>query len=162
MTDVIIRDAEEKDAEHIRRLLRQVLEVHASVRPDIFIPGTAKYTVNEVKALIKDAGRRSYVADCDGDVLGYALCVIKEPEDRANTVPSKTLYIDDLCVDEAVRERHIGARLFEHVKAEAKRLGCRYVTLNVWDGNGAARAFYDKMGLKPRLTQMELKIDENV
>ena len=162
MSDITVREAEEKDAEQIWRLLHQILEVHAAIRPDIFAAGTSKYTVDEVKELIADGTRRSFVADNGGAVLGYALCVLKEPSDHANTVPVRTLYIDDLCVDEPCRGRRIGARLFEHVKAEAKRMGCSYVTLNVWEDNGAAKAFYDKMGMKTRLTQMELKIDETV
>lgn len=66
-----------------------------------------------------------------------------------------TLYIDDLCVDANTRGMHIGQALFEHVKKEAKRMGCYDVTLNVWEGNDSARHFYEKMGLKVKETQME-------
>ena len=30
------------------------------------------------------------------------------------------------------------------------------ILLNVWEGNDAARAFYDRMGMKPKETRMEL------
>ena len=39
-----IRKAEEKDILRIIELLGQVLQIHADIRPDIFIPGTTKYT----------------------------------------------------------------------------------------------------------------------
>lgn len=39
-----IRRAEKKDIDRINELLGQVLEIHAQIRPDIFIPGTTKYT----------------------------------------------------------------------------------------------------------------------
>lgn len=42
-----IRKAEEKDILRIIELLEQVLQIHADIRPDIFIPGTTKYTNNE-------------------------------------------------------------------------------------------------------------------
>ena len=42
-----IRKAEEKDILRIIELLGQVLQIHADIRPDIFIPGTTKYTNNE-------------------------------------------------------------------------------------------------------------------
>ena len=51
--------------------------------------------------------------------------------------------------------RHIGEKLFEHVKNEAKRLGCYEVTLNVWAGNTSAEKFYEKMGLKTKERQLE-------
>ena len=44
---MIIRKAEEKDIPRILELLKQVLQIHADIRPDIFIPGTTKYTINE-------------------------------------------------------------------------------------------------------------------
>ena len=41
---MIIRKAEEKDIPRILELLGQVLQIHADIRPDIFIPNTTKYT----------------------------------------------------------------------------------------------------------------------
>ena len=32
-------------------------------------------------------------------------------------------------------------------KQEAKGLNCYRLTLNVWEGNDSAKAFYDKMGM---------------
>lgn len=65
------------------------------------------------------------------------------------------MFIDDLCVDEHARGMRVGEQLFTYVKEEAKRLGCYEVTLNVWEGNDSARGFYERMGLKPKETQME-------
>lgn len=38
-----IRKAEEKDIPRIMELLGQVLQIHAEIRPDVFIPGTTKW-----------------------------------------------------------------------------------------------------------------------
>mgnify|MGYP007106110978 CR=1 FL=1 len=43
-----IRRAKEKDVERLMELLGQVLQIHADIRPDIFIPGTTKYTKDEL------------------------------------------------------------------------------------------------------------------
>ena len=67
----------------------------------------------------------------------------------------KTLYIDDLCVDEATRGRGVGRSLFDHVLAYAREAGCHDVTLNVWELNPGARAFYERMGMRPLKTCME-------
>ena len=67
----------------------------------------------------------------------------------------KSLFIDDLCVDQEARGQHIGESLFEYVKSEAKQLGCYEVTLNVWAGNTPAEKFYEKMGMRTKERQME-------
>ncbi len=153
-----IRRAEKCDMQGILRLLSQVLELHAKIRPDLFIPGTTKYTDEELAGIISSDDTPVFVADDEGTVAGYAFCVIKQPPFTTTMKPAKTLYIDDLCVDENIRGKHIGTRLFDHVKEKAAELGCQYVTLNVWEGNDSARHFYDKMGMSVRETMMEIKL----
>ena len=70
-------------------------------------------------------------------------------------VPFKSLFIDDLCVDQNTRGQHIGEKLIEHVKEEAKKIGCYEVTLNVWAGNTSAEKFYEKMGFQTKERQLE-------
>ena len=156
----MIRRAAEKDLEQILNLLHQVLEVHAKLRPDLFIPGTTKYSPEELKELMRDDQKPIFVWTDENDVTrGYAFCVIQEPVISENMIPRRGLYIDDLCVDETCRGRHIGADLFDFVKEEAKRRGCYHLTLNVWDGNSNALAFYQKRGLKTQKTVMEMILD---
>ncbi len=150
-----IRNAKNKDAKPIVSLLRQVLELHAEIRPDIFQTGTTKYTENEVVGIISNENRRTYVAVDDNDnLIGFALCEVRNI-DSHNMIPRKEMYIDDICVDGNARGKHIGSQLFEHVKQEAKKLGCYEITLNVWEGNDSAKAFYNKMQMKPKSTTME-------
>ncbi len=152
-----IRLAQEKDIPKIIDLLQQVLEVHAKIRPDIFISGTTKYSFEDVKEMLGVETKPIYVAaDEEDNVLGYAICEIKEtPEDATNKVKFKQLYIDDLCVDEKARGQHVGKALFEYVKEEAKQMGCYEVTLAVWTGNDRAEAFYEGLGMKTKERIME-------
>ncbi len=151
-----IRKAAARDADRIIELLQQVLEVHAAIRPDIFISGTTKYTKNELEEILSDASKPIFVAVDDNDkVLGYAFCQFKEQPFSNNMVQFKSLFIDDLCVDSVCRGQHIGESLFDYVKAEAKKQGCYEVTLNVWTGNTGAEHFYEKMGMKTKERTME-------
>lgn len=151
-----IRRANEKDIPRLIELLGQVLQIHADIRPDIFIAGTTKYTNEELLEMIKDDTNPIYVAADENDVcMGYAFCRLREQPFSNNMVPFTSLFIDDLCVDALTRGQHIGEALFEHVKSEAKHLGCYEVTLNVWAGNTSAEKFYEKMGLKTKERQME-------
>ena len=151
-----IRRAKNGDVDKILELLNQVLELHAHIRPDIFVSGTTKYSRDELKEIVADDNKPIYVAVDDKDhVMGYAFCVLTEQPKREYMVPFKTIYIDDLCVEQQYRSQNVGTALFEYVKKEAVRLGCYDITLNVWEGNECARRFYDKMGMRVKETQME-------
>lgn len=102
-----IRRAEEKDIPRIIELLKQVLQIHADIRPDIFISGTTKYTTDELVKMINDDKKPIYVAvNGSGICVGYAFCQLQEQSFSNNTVPFKSLYIDDLCVDKEQRGKH--------------------------------------------------------
>lgn len=153
---ITIRRAQDRDTEKILKLLGEVLELHAKLRPDIFIPGSTKYTREELHGIFRNEETPVFVVLDDSDeVAGYVFCVIKQPPFSTNMKPMKTLYIDDLCVDESYRGQHLGTVLFDYVKYFAKQQDCYDITLNVWEGNNA-RKFYDKMGMFVKETQMEI------
>lgn len=150
-----IRRAEEKDMTAVDRLLSEVLEIHASIRPDIFVPGTRKYTDEQLRKIFQDEKRPVFVAVNEADeVLGYAFCIIRETHNE-NMKEFTTVFIDDLCVDEAARGMHIGKTLIDYVEEYARQIGAHNVTLNVWHGNDSAIAFYRKEGFGIQETVME-------
>lgn len=150
-----IRFADHRDIPGMIELLKQVGEVHHRIRPDIFRAGAQKYDEAALEALLKDPARPIFAAVKDGKLLGYCFCILETTENDPVLLDGKTLYIDDLCVDEACRGHHVGKALYEHACAYAREMGCRTVTLNVWSGNDSAQRFYEKQGLKPRKTYME-------
>ncbi len=151
-----VRRAQIKDIDKINDLLSQVLEIHANIRPDLFIHGTTKYTESQLSKMITDDNKPIYVAVNEKDeVVGYAFCVIENQAASSSVKPFKSIYIDDLCVDQNQRGTHIGKELFEYVKTEAEKMGCYEINLNVWEGNDTARTFYEKMGMKVKKTNME-------
>ena len=155
---MIVRRAEVKDIDFINKLLSQVLEIHAKLRPDLFISGTRKYTTEELTQIIKDDQTPIFVAEEDGTLYGYCFCMIEETKNSNNLHDMKTLYIDDLCVDENARGKHVGRTLYKYVVDYARSIGCQNITLNVWEGNHNARTFYEKMGFGVRKTMMEKKL----
>ena len=151
-----IRRAEAKDIPAINRLLCQVLEIHHKGRPDLFKGNAKKYTDSQLQDILSDESKPVFVAaDKNGNVLGYAFCVLKQHINNNILTDVKTLYIDDLCVDEESRGQHIGRQLFDFVYRYAKETGYYNLTLNVWACNAAARRFYEKCGLVPQKTEME-------
>ena len=151
----MIRKATKNDIEQIINLLHQVNMVHYQIRPDLFKPHTTKYNELELCKLLDDDSRPIFVFD-DNGVLGYAFCQITERQNNILLQDTKTLYIDDICVDESARGQHIGKSLFDLVLDYAKTIGCHNVTLNVWTGNDAALSFYQNMGMQVQKTTMEM------
>ena len=153
----MIRQANIADIPRIINLLHQVDMVHHQARPDLFKPDTTKYDEQELAMLLDDEAKPIFVYD-DGEVLGYAFCQLIEVQNDRLLQDRKTLYIDDLCVDETARGKHIGKALFDFVRNYAKSIGCHAVTLNVWEGNDSAIRFYQNMGMQPQKIGMEIKL----
>ena len=155
-----IRRAEQKDIPRIDALLRQVGAVHADGRPDLFKRGR-KYLPEDLAVLLKDETRPVFVAlDEAGCVIAHLFCRIEEtPEDSVHRA-CRTLYIDDLCVDETARRRHAAQALYEFTRAWAKENAFHNITLFVWDFNAPAKQFYEAMGMQPQKICMEEILEE--
>ena len=152
----MIRFAIEKDIPKIIDLLKQVCLVHHNGRPDIFKVGT-KYSAEELKVILKDESRPILVSvDENDNVQGYCFCIYQQHVNNSVLTDIKTLYIDDLCVDETLRGKHIGKELYESAVELAKDTGCYNLTLNVWSCNESALKFYESLGLLPQKIGMEL------
>ncbi len=109
----MVRKAAKRDVQAIIKLLHQVDMVHHVIRPDLFKPNTTKYNEQELEALLEDESKPIFVYD-NGQVLGHAFCMFTEVKDDKLLQNIKTLYIDDICVDEKARGKHVGNRLQQH------------------------------------------------
>ena len=149
------RRAQQKDIPQIHELLRQVNLVHYIGRPDLFKKSN-KYRDDELKEIIEDDTRPIFAATDDDDTMvGYCFCVHQQHINDNLLTDVKTLYIDDLCVDENARGQHIGKELYEYVLDRAKKDGYYNVTLNVWTCNESAMKFYESIGMTPYKIGME-------
>ena len=151
-----VRKATANDIPQILKLLSQVLEVHAAIRPDLFISGTVKYGADELSRIIADESSPVFVAEGEGgEILGHAF--VKITVNTSQNMPKglKSMYIDDICVDEKARGKHVGKALYDYCVEYAKAQGCYDISLNVWEGNDSADSFYKAMGMKVRKTTLE-------
>lgn len=153
---MLIRKAERKDITGILELLKQVLSVHAEIRPDIFKPNTTKYTDEELFYIVTNPLTPVFVAvDEDENILGHCFCKFIQYSNDNSLTNIKTLYIDDICVDENNRGKGIAKALYNYTQDFAKTENCYNITLNVWAGNDNAIRFYESMGLGVQKTTME-------
>lgn len=157
-TSCSVREARYNDVPAILHLLEQVNMVHHLGRPDIFKKAT-KYTDDELKAIMDDPGQLLLVAeDGEGKVCGHAFCIFQQHLGSQLLTDIKTLYVDDICVDDGHRRQNIGTALYEAVRKAATEHDCHNITLNVWELNPGAMAFYRSLGLTPLKTMLEERL----
>ena len=112
----------------------------------------SKYTVGEVKERLSKEDSGVFVAELDGNTVGYVFC------DVITEGAVQTLYIDDLCVDPNFRRMGIASMLADKTKEYAKEKNCTYLMLNVWEFNQSAIEFYENYGFQTRTRHMEIKL----
>lgn len=76
-----------------------------------------------------------------------------------NLVRGRFCYVDDLVVAEAERRHGLGARLLDAVAVEARRAGCRRLTLDTGLDNLLGQRFYFRYGMLPASLQFGLQLD---
>ncbi len=97
---------------------------------------------NVVRELAKIPHAFSLIAYLDNTPVGLANCF-----EAFSTFACKPIInIHDLAVLENCRGKGIGQKLLEKVEEIAKSQGCCKITLEVLDGNEAAKSVYKKFG----------------
>ena len=151
-----VRRATTSDIPRILELLVQVDMVHHNGRPDLFKGPATKYNAAQLEKIVQDDTTPVFVCVAeDGRIAGHGFCVHKQIVGDAVLTDVRTLYIDDICVDASARGEHVGTALYKAVKDIARSLGCHNITLRVWEFNGPAVSFYEKMGMGTQARIME-------
>ena len=104
---MIIKKAKKEQAEEIVELLKYICGIHKKGRPDIFVSGQPKYDTEDVCRLIDDENYHIISAEEDGRVVGYMIAELVDGSKHSHMRSVKTLYIDDICVDEAYAHKGV-------------------------------------------------------
>ena len=156
-----VRKALRKDIPRILELLVQVDMVHHLGRPDLFRGPATKYSATELEEILVNEDTPVFVCVDEKDIpLGHAFCMMKQVVGDSVLTDIKTLYIDDICVDETARKQKVGETLYQSVLDYAREQQCYNVTLNVWTCNPGAMKFYENMGMVPQKIGMEKILKE--
>ncbi len=147
--------ARESDWAAVNRLSRQVHDLHAAWRPDLYYSCDAPLPKEAFGDAIRN--RTLYVTKLADTVAGYVLLSILE-KGGEGVVEHKALRLDAICVDDALRGHGIGKAMVADVRALARAFGCREVILGVHPENDGAVAFYQKCGFFIRTIHMDMKV----
>ncbi|HOZ82327.1 MAG TPA: GNAT family N-acetyltransferase [Bacteroidia bacterium] len=129
-----IRKGTPADVEPALRLIKELAEYEKA----------PEQVINTVEQMLKDGfGEKPIfdllVAETNDNIVGIAIYFIKY-----STWKGKCLYLDDIVVQESLRGKGIGRKLFDAVAAEAKLQNCQQLQWQVLNWNEPAINFYKK------------------
>ena len=151
----MVRFAAENDLERVNVLRKQVNDLHAEGRPDVFKTGFGRELQEAARVLIQGENSDILVMERNGVLCGMA-CVdyVHKPESPYTRARS-FYHVQELAVDAAYRRRGVAAELFDFMKKDAAQRGFDKIELDVWAFNGSAVEFYEAMGFLPTRIRME-------
>ncbi|HUX96044.1 MAG TPA: GNAT family N-acetyltransferase [Bacteroidales bacterium] len=146
--NITIKKAEEKDFPAILSLIKKLAEYERE----------PEKVTNSV-ALMKEEQEhfRCFVAETEnGEIVGMALYFF-----AYFTWVGKSLYLEDIFVEEQFRRYRIGSSLLNKIFEVAKEENCKRVRWQVLDWNSDAIAFYRKRGAEINNKWLNCTFDRN-
>ena len=148
-----------EDFEAVNRLARQVCELHAQWDGTIQVVDHP-YPMDYFQECIGENSLSEsaiYVARQNGTVVGFMRFYLWETNSPVSE-KRKMLSIDDIGVEEALRNQGIGTEMMRQLRVLAKGWGCDSVHLYVDAQNESAYAYYLKCGFHVRNMGMGMKL----
>ena len=140
-TDVTILDADLSRAEHQHALVT-MLDAYMRDPMEGGQPPLEHVKRELVPGLRAHPACYVFLAYRDSSPVGFTICFLGFSTFLARPL----INIHDIFVDSSVRGMGIGAMLLERIEAEARKLNCCGITLEVREDNRVARGLYRKVG----------------
>lgn len=156
----MVRFAEEGDLPQVNELRRQVSDLHAKGRPDIFKPGFCQELQDRGHEMWRAEDSDVIVAEREGVVCGMACVEYLIRAESAYAQERKTYYVTEFAVDEAYQRRGVGRELLAFLREDARKRGFSRMELDVWEFNAGARDFYEALGFHTFRRFMEWDLED--
>ena len=151
-----IRKAVEKDIPEIKRLYRILYADMAALQPEYWRETCQSEAF--LKKTITESISDVFIADRDGEVMGFALVQEEDTEDYPALIPYRICYLMDLLVAPGARGAGAGSKLLAAVEAWANERGLAYLELDVLEENRGAARLYERCGYRDVRRTMRKKL----
>jgi len=150
----LIRQATQEDYEGLCAVIAEVDALHSEALPEVFRAADPPRTREFVSGIMADENAALFVAESDGQVIGFVLVRIERSRDIPIMVPRRYAMIDDLAVLKRFHRRGVGQALMDKAHQWALSNGVSHIELSVAEFNQGAIAFYEKLGYATRSRRM--------
>jgi ribosomal protein S18 acetylase RimI-like enzyme len=158
---LIVRRATPADLALIGRLGALLVEEHYDFDPQRFLaarPGTPEGYASFIGTQLEDPDTAIFVADNNGDVIGYAYAAVEGYDYMALRGPAGVLH--DIIVDPEHRGQGIGRLLLEATLEFFKSCGVPRVVLSTAERNEAAQRLFASAGFRRTMIEMTRELDD--
>jgi GNAT superfamily N-acetyltransferase len=144
-----IRKAIPADNLLLSSLCMDVQRLHAVHHPDIFkMPQNDDFAVGFFEETLADPLVTIFIAEEDGQTLGYILCKLIERPENPFTFSMRYLLVDQISVRPAAQRRGVGSALLKQAETLARELGVSRIQLDSWAFNTDAHKFFEREGFQ--------------
>ena len=142
-----IRQAVSTDGLLLSSLSMDVQRLHAENHPNIFkMPQSDDYAAAFFQEILADPLARIFIAEEDGQALGYILCKLIERAENPFSFTMRYLLVDQISVRPEAQGKGVGKALIEQAEVLAREWNVSRIQLDSWGFNTGAHAFFEKMG----------------
>lgn len=143
-----IRKACLEDIENnLLNLYQELFEYHYNNRPEIFI----KCDKETLRKKLIDTINNTIVIEEENKIQAFAIYLEKD------RLSKKNFFIEQLIVDEEIRNKGYSKELINYLKKIAKEKGYSKIELCCWEFNIKAKEIYEHLGFKKQRTIYELE-----
>ena len=152
---VNIRKAKTEDLARLEELYRELEEDAVLYQPEHFVFSPAGTRSEQMKDFLDSDTQAMFVAEDDGEVIGFAHVVLIKAKKVPCLKPETSLYLQDLVVTAEYRSRGIGTILLNEAKKYGKDNGADFFRTQVFPQNTAGMRFYERNGFSTKMITIE-------
>lgn len=141
-----VRDAVPADRKAIAEIYRTLFEAMSNLQPQYI--QAAEQDPDFILKIITESKKDILVAQCDVQLLGFALVLMTHTPPYRCFVPHPYADLLDLAVLPAARGKGLGTLLLQAVKSWAKAYGADYLELDALSNNQGAIRLYEREGFR--------------
>lgn len=156
--EIFIRKAKKEDFSQIQNLIVQVHKLHVKSRSDIY-KDIDPIDMDTFEEELGEDTNIYLVAETKNKIVGICFAKIREIANNKIMKARKILHIEDICVDENIRRREIGKKLYDEIVKLAEEHKVQSIELMVWGFNKNAINFYKNLGMGIKNLRFEQKIN---
>jgi len=144
-----IRQAVSSDNFLLSSLCMDVQGLHANHHPDFFkTPKSDDFAVSFFDEMLADSATSIFIAEENGQALGYVMCKLIERPENPFTFAMRYLHVDQISVRPTAQGQGVGAALIKQAEILARELNVKRIQLDSWGFNTEAYVFFEKIGFE--------------